>query len=129
MEFNDSLLDSLLSQAAASERLRVSYDLRNTSDDNSQRMLNALQPGTVLPIHRHPTTSETLLVLRGRLDEVFYDDGGHEMQRFHLDPACGTYGCSIPRGTWHTIEVFEPTVIFEAKDGPYSPNASEFLVG
>ena len=127
MEINSQLLEQLLQEALSSERLRVSFDLRTTPDDQSQRMLNALQPGTVLPIHRHPMTSETLVILNGCLDEVFFDDEGHETQRMHIDAAQGVYGCNIPRGTWHTIEVLEPTVIIEAKDGPYSPMASEFF--
>ena len=84
-------------------------------------MLNALEIGTVLPIHRHTTTSETQLLLRGRIDVMFYDNLGRETERFHLDPRNGKYGVNIPIGQWHNLEVLEPAVIFEAKDGPYKP--------
>ena len=121
MELNDKLLHELAQKAAASERLRMNLDLRTTSEDQSQRMLNALQPGTVLPIHRHTGSTEVVVILRGRMDEIFYDDHRRETARFHLDPAHGVYGISIPQGQWHGIEVFEPTVILECKDGAYEP--------
>ena len=121
MELNDQLLDELAARAIASERLRMNLDLRTTPDDQSQRMLNALEPGTVLPIHRHTESTEVVVVLRGRMDEVFYDDQRRETARYHLDPRQGVYGLSIPVGQWHSIEVFEPTVILECKDGAWTP--------
>lgn len=121
MLIDDNLLDDVASEARISERLRMNRDMRNSASDSSQRMLNALEIGTVLPIHRHTTTSETQLLLRGRIDVMFYDNLGRETERFHLDPRNGKYGVNIPIGQWHNLEVLEPAVIFEAKDGPYKP--------
>ena len=127
MTIDDKFLDALQGKAKESPRLRMHYDLRNTPEDQSQRILNALEPGTVLPIHRHMASSETVFLLRGRLDEIFYDGEGRETERYHLDPLKGVYGCDIPSRQWHSIEVFEPSVIIEMKDGPYRPEDSEFL--
>lgn len=121
MLIDDNLLDDVASEAKVSARLRMNRDMRNSASDSSQRMLNALEIGTVLPIHRHTTTSETQLLLRGRIDVMFYDNLGRETERFHLDPRNGKYGVNIPIGQWHNLEVLEPAVIFEAKDGPYKP--------
>jgi len=121
MLLNDELLDDLQQKAVASERLRMNLDLRTTPDDQSQRMLNALEPGTKLPIHRHTTSTEVVVVMRGCMDEIFFDDERREIARYRLDPSVGNYGLSIPQGMWHTIEVYEPTVILEAKDGAYTP--------
>ncbi len=118
-------LDALLQQAAESERRRANYDLRTSADDQSQRMLNVLLPGTQVPIHRHVETSETVIVLSGRLTEVFYDEKGGECGRYELCPAEGRYGLQIPKGMWHTVIVDEPCVIFEAKDGAYKPLSSD----
>ena len=125
MELNDQLLNELAQRACASERRRMNLDLRTSANDQSQRMLNALEPDTVLPIHRHMKSTEVVVVLRGRMDEIFYDDQGDETARHHLDPKQGVYGLSIPVGQWHGIEVFEPTVILECKDGAYEPLSPE----
>ena len=101
--------------------------MRNSCADASQRMLNALLPGTKVDIHRHPMSSESVICLCGRLDEVLYGDNGNEIGRIHISPADGLYGCQIPAGAWHTVEVFEPSVIFEAKDGRYGEDGSERL--
>lgn len=148
MKMDKAFLDGLLIQAQANPRLRQHYDLRTSPADTSQRLLNALMPGMVTPIHRHEDTSETVVCLCGRLDEVIYEevdallspltaeeaaafDRGmdaqevtqekrfREVQRIRLCPAEGQYGYQIPQGAWHTIEVMEPSVIFEAKDGAY----------
>ena len=127
MEFDKDFLGKLFEQAVANPRLRQNYDLRTSSADTSQRMLNALLPGTVVPIHRHEDTTETVVCLCGRLDEVFYKlivsaDGKREyreVQRTRLCPTEAKYGCQIPKGVWHTVEVIEPSVIFEAKGGAY----------
>ena len=129
MLLDDNLLNEVAAEAKTSERLRMNRDMRNAPADTSQRMLNALEVGTVLPIHRHTTTSETQLLLRGKIDVMFYDDLGHETQRFRLDPYNGMYGVDIPIGQWHSLEVIEPAVIFEAKDGPYKPLAPEDILG
>lgn len=142
LEIDNKFISELLSEAAENPRLRQNYDLRTSSDDNSQRMLNALLPGTVVPVHRHPHSTENVLLLHGKLVEVFYEeeragDGIEQKQdmaigrRFHetarivLDPSSGNYGCVVPAGTWHTVEVLEPSVIYEAKDGKYGEDGSE----
>ena len=108
MLIDDTLLDSLAAEAQASPRLRMNRDLRNSPADGSQRMLNALERGTQL-------------LLRGKIDVMFYDDDGRETARLRLCRDEGRYGVDIPAGTWHSLEVIEPAVIFEAKDGPYEP--------
>lgn len=143
MEINKQLLKVLFAEAKENPRLRQNFDLRTSPADTSQRMLNALLPGTVVPIHRHKDTAETVICLCGKLDEVIYeevvsyendtDDFQKEMnvqdvvrkveyrevQRIHLNPTETKYGCQVPKGAWHTVEVIEPSVIFEAKDGAY----------
>ena len=125
MELNKYLLGSLFEQAVVNPRLRQNLDLRTSSADNSQRMLNALLPGTVVPIHRHPMSTENVLILCGKLVEVFYDDNGNGTERILLDPSVGNYGCVVPKGVWHAVEVLEPSVIYEAKDGKYGEDGSE----
>ena len=132
MEFDKNFLSTLLQQAAENPRLRQNFDLRTSQADSSQRMLNAMLPETGVAIHKHDDTSETVICLYGKLDEVIYeatDSCGNateklkfkEKQRIRLDPANGKYGCQIPKGSWHSVEVIEPSVIFEAKDGAYQP--------
>ena len=135
---DNQLLDSLLEQAKSSPRLRQNFDLRTSTEDTSQRMLNALQPDTVVPIHRHTDTSETVVCLCGRLEEIIYEEVVEyvreetsrteevlrkqtfkEVSRQLLCPAEGLYGVQVPKGAWHTIRVIEPSVIFEAKDGAF----------
>lgn len=125
MEINKEFLGKLFELAAENPRLRQSYDLRTSAADNSQRILNALLPGTIVPIHRHPNSNENVLLLCGKLVEVIYDENGKEKERIHLDPIIGNYGCVIPPGAWHTVEVLEPSVIYEAKDGKYGEDGSE----
>ena len=125
MEINRDLLDNLFEQAKGNPRLRQNLDLRTSSADTSQRMLNALLPGTVVPIHRHPQSTENVFLLCGKIVEVIYDENGNEIERIHLDPTIGNYGCVIPQGAWHTVEVLEPSVIYEAKDGKYGEDGSE----
>lgn len=124
MIIDKELLNSLLTKAESNERKRINYDLRTSSNDGGQRMLNALLPGTIVPIHRHPMSNENVLLLVGKMDEVIYDNDGNEIERIHLDPANGNYGCVVPQGAWHTVEVFEPSVIYEAKDGKYGEDGS-----
>lgn len=127
MEINKELLGKLFEQAKNTPRLRQNYDLRTTADDNSQRMLNALLPGTNVPVHRHPNSTENVFLLCGKLVEVLYDEDGNEKKRIHLDPTIGNYGCVIPQGAWHTVDVLEPSVIYETKDGKYGEDGSETL--
>ena len=144
MEINKDLLNGLFEQAKGNPRLRQNLDLRTSAADTSQRMLNALLPGTVVPVHRHEDTSETVVCLCGKMDEVIYEEvvtyedaasealpmgmdaqgvmrkvEYREVQRIRLCPAEGKFGCQVPKGAWHTVVVMEPSVIFEAKDGAY----------
>ncbi len=129
IHIDKKLLDDLTEQAKASPRLRMNLDLRNTPEDNSQRMLNALEPGTPLPIHRHTNSTETVVCLRGHLREVFYNDMGEVTEIIDLAPASDCVAVNIPIGQWHTVEVLESgTVIMEMKDGPYSPIDSKDLM-
>lgn len=125
MIINDKLLDEILGRAQDSPRLRMNMDMRNSAEDMSQRMLNVLLPGTIVPIHRHRNTSETTMIIRGKLFMVFYDEMGGQIERFLLDPTIGNYGVQIPKGQWHSVEVIEPSAIFEVKDGPYTPLSPE----
>lgn len=127
MTINKEFLDGLFEKAKESERLRMNYDLRTSEDDGSQRMLNALLPGSIVPIHRHPNSNENVLLLCGKLAEVIYDAEGNETELIRLDPSVGNFGCVVPAGSWHTVEVLEPSVIYEAKDGRYGEDGSETL--
>ena len=124
MEINKDLIDKLFVEAKENPRLRQNLDLRTSAEDGSQRMLNALLPGTVVPIHRHPNSTENVFLLCGKLVEVIYDEDGNEKERILLDPVAGSYGCVVPQGAWHTVEVLEPSVIYEAKDGKYGEDGS-----
>lgn len=150
------LIDNLLNQAKTNPRLRQNYDLRNSSDDNSQRMLNALLPGTNVPIHRHPNSNEIVLLVCGKVVEILYEEVGitsergnfvnpvsssklpdesieiivgtrrfMEVGRYYMDPEVCNFGCVVPAGVWHTIEVIEPSVIYETKDGRFGEDGSE----
>lgn len=122
MIFDKEFLDAMLARAAESSRLRINHDLRNSVTDTSQRMLNALAVGTDVPIHRHEDTAETVICLCERVEEIIYErdrEAFKEGSRYLLCPHEGRYGMQVPMGAWHTINVLEPSVIFEAKDGMY----------
>lgn len=126
MKIDKELLDSLTQKAKASERLRMNLDMRTSQDDNSQRMLNALEPGTILPIHRHRFSTETVIMVRGSLKEIFYNDNGKVTDIILMQAGGECPALQIPAGQWHTVEVLETgTVIFEAKDGAYAPLSDE----
>ena len=119
---DEQLLDSVTEQAKDAERLRMNYNFHDRLDAPAQRLMNALEPGTVLPIHRHTATAETYVLLRGRIKVMYYDDDKKLVEECELNPKEGRYGVHIPKGQWHTIEVLESgSVIFEVKDGPYRP--------
>jgi cupin fold WbuC family metalloprotein len=122
-KITQGLLDSLTEKAKASERLRINLDLRDSESDGSQRMLNAIEPGSPLPIHRHRNTSETVVCLRGRLVEEFYDDLERTCtEAIELSPNGPVVALNIPAGQWHTVRVLESgTVILEMKNGAYEP--------
>lgn len=121
MIIDNNLLDEVTRQAGESPRLRMNFNLHDSLDAKAQRLVNVLLPGTILPVHRHRHTAETYVLLRGKMFVVFYDDMGAQTERFLLDTSIGNYGVQIPAGQWHTIEVIEPSAIFEVKDGPYTP--------
>ena len=123
MKITRVMLNSLTEQAKASERLRMNLDLRDSAEDTSQRMLNAIEPGSPLPIHRHQNTSETVVCLRGRLVEEFYDDLERTCtERIELSPNGPVVALNIPAGQWHTVHALESgTVILEMKNGKYEP--------
>lgn len=119
---NESLLNEVTRQAQESPRLRMNHNFHDSLDAKAQRLLNALEPGTLLPIHRHPHTAETYLLLRGKIKVLYYNDQKELMETVVLEPKSGNYGIHIPKNQWHTLEVLESgSVIFEVKDGPYTP--------
>lgn len=130
MKINIELLDYLTEQAKASPRLRMNFDLRNTPNDNSQRMLNAIEPGSQIPIHRHRKSSETVVVLRGVLREVFYNETGDKIEEIiEIKKEGDCVAINIPIDKWHSVESLESgTVILETKDGPYEAASSEELI-
>ena len=129
MLIDKNLLDQVTEQAKASERLRMNYNMHESLDAKAQRLLNALEPGTVLPIHRHNHTAETYIVLRGCINVTFYNDNKTIIEKHLVTPSQGIYGVHIPAGQWHTLEVLESgTVIFEVKDGPYAPLGKEDIL-
>ncbi len=116
------LLDTISDQAASSDRLRMNYNFHTALDAPAQRLLNALEPNTVIPIHRHQTTKETYIVLRGKIRIFIYNDDREVIEEFAVSPSLEIYGVDIPANTWHALKVEEKgTVIFEVKDGPYQP--------
>ena len=122
MVIDKKLLDSLTEQARVNPRLRQAYDLRTSPNDGSQRILNAVEPGTVLPIHRHRTTTETIVCLRGRCVQYLYDGDGEQIDAIYLAPNTDVVGMSVEVGQWHRLESLESgTVILECKDGKYEP--------
>lgn len=124
MIFDQEILDKLSSQAKTNPRLRQSLDLRTSAKDNSQRMLNALEPGTIIPIHRHINTSETMVMVRGSLMEYLYDDKGNLTCELLMKPNSEHSIIQIEKGQWHSLKCLEEgTIIFEAKDGAYRPTA------
>lgn len=154
IQIDKKLINDLFDKAVVSDRKRMNYDLRTSSNDGSQRMLNALLPGSIVPIHRHPYSNENVILLCGKVVEVIYEevddvlsgaDGMgqepllvslkgedvtagrrlREVKRVLLDSAADCYGCVVPKGAWHTVEVLAPSVIYEAKDGKYGEDGSE----
>ena len=129
MLIDTNLLDTLSAQAKVSPRLRMNYDLRNTPDDQSQRMLNALEPGTVMPIHRHQHTSETVVVLRGKVRWLYYNDQGQLTESILVEADGDIRGLSVPKGQWHSLECLESgSVILETKDGAWEAMKEENMM-
>lgn len=130
MKITQALLDTLTEKAKASPRLRINYDLRNSTEDGSQRMLNAIEPGSVFPIHRHRKTSETMVCLRGKLVVEYYEEQERTCTEvIELSPNGSVMALNIPAGQWHTVRALESgTVILEMKDGPYEPLGEEDIL-
>ena len=127
MIISQEILNELTAKAKASERLRANLDLRNSADDQSQRMLNALEPGTVMPIHRHKGSSETCVCIRGHFEEYFYDEQGNLTDIIDMIP--GGVVLNIEKGQWHSLKCLESgTVLLEAKDGSYTPLGPEDIL-
>lgn len=122
IKIDNTILDNLSAQAKTNPRLRQSLDLRTTPDDQSQRMLNALEPGTVMPIHRHRNSSETMVMIRGSLMEYLYDDEGNLIEEILMKPNSANSIIQLEKGQWHSLKCLElDIIIFEAKDGAYEP--------
>ena len=122
-------LDRVSMGAKESPRLRMNHNFHTSPDAKAQRLINALAPGTEVPVHRHRHTGETYFLIRGALKVMFHADSGEVTEEFYLNPAEGNYGVHIPAGTWHSLDVLEEdSVIFEVKDGPYMPIAEEDIL-
>ena len=129
MLIDKKLLEKVTKRAKASDRLRMNYNLHDSLDAKVQRLLNAMEPGTLLPVHRHRHTAETYIVLRGCIRVMFYNDEQVLTGEFRLSALDEVYGVHIPARQWHTLEVMESgTVIFEVKDGPYAPLQPEDII-
>lgn len=129
MKFDNHFLDTLTEKAKASPRLRMHHDLRDTTEDPCMRMLNALEPGTVVPIHRHSETSEDVICIRGCVEEVLYDAEGNEVERYRLQPGTECMACHVPMNQYHTCVSLESrSVIIEFKNGKYDPVTTEIFL-
>ncbi len=126
MLVDDKLLDDLSAQAKASPRLRMNFNFHQSLDDKCHRILNAVEPGTDIPIHRHPDKDESFVILRGKVRSTTYNDDGSVIDSVILSQEDGIYGVDIPKGVWHNLKSPESTtVIFECKAGPYVPHEEE----
>lgn len=129
MIIDKDLLDQVSSQAKYSPRLRMNYNFHQSLDEKCHRFLNAVEPGTVVEIHRHPAKDETFVLLRGRVVVKTYNDDGSAIESIELCPEDGKYGVNIPKGVWHNLEATEPnSVFFECKEGPYAPHDQEGIL-
>lgn len=130
MIVGESLLDEVTSRAKASPRLRMNYNFHQSLDEKCHRFLNAVEPGTVISIHRHPTKDESFVVLKGRVRLTTYHDDGSVLESVVLCPEEGLYGVNIPKGVWHTLESLESgSVVFECKEGPFVEHEVEGVMG
>lgn len=125
---DESLLSRVGKEAQESPRLRKNYNFHQSLDDRCHRFLNALLPGTVIPIHHHPTKDESFILLKGKVRVLTYDDDGNVLEDVVLSQADGRYGVDIPKNTWHTIEVIDNAILFEVKEGPFIPHEQEGIL-
>lgn len=129
MVIDEKLLDQVSIQAKESTRLRMNYNFHQSLDDKCHRMLNAVEPGTEVPIHRHPTKDESFVILRGKVRSTTYNDDGSIIDSVVLSQEDGVYGVDIPKGIWHKLESLEPnSVIFECKEGPFVPHEEDGIL-
>ena len=129
MLLDQALLDKVSAEAKESPRLRMNFNLHESLDSKVQRLFNAMEPGTVVPIQRHQNTAETMLLVRGKMNVYFHNQVGDITETFVLSPKDGVYGVHIPKGQWHSVEVLESgTVMFEVKEGPYAPLSNEDII-
>ena len=129
MIITEELLNNISSQAKESPRLRMNYNLHESLDAKVQRLFNAMEPGTIIPIQRHQNTAETLMLVRGKMKVVLYNDNKNIIEEAILSHESGNYGVHIPEGVWHCVEILEPgTVMFEVKEGPYEPLKPEDMM-
>ena len=126
---DNNLIDSVVAQAKESPRLRMNYNFHESLDDKCHRLLNALEPGTVVPVHRHPTKDESFVILRGKIRVNTYNDAGEVTESVVLSPADGKYGVDIAKNVWHGVECLESgSVIFEVKEGPFVPRDKDGIL-
>ena len=129
MIIDNNLLDKVSAKAKVSPRLRMNYNFHQNLDEKCHRFLNAVEPGTVVEIHRHPTKDETFVLLRGRVVVYTYNDDGSVSERIELNPNEGRYGVNIPNGVWHKVESLEScSVFFECKEGPFVPHEEDGIL-
>lgn len=128
MVIDSKLLDSVSEKAKASPRLRMNFNFHLSIDEKCHRFLNAVEPGTMVDIHRHPAKDEAFVLLRGRVRVNTFNDDGSIIESIELSPDDGRYGVNIPKGVWHNLESLEMnSVFFECKEGPYSPEDQELM--
>jgi len=129
MVIDKKLLDEVSEQAKSSPRLRMNFNFHQGLDEKCHRFLNAVEPGTEVPIHKHPTKDETFVLLRGRVRVNTYNDDGSIIESIELSPNNGRYGVNIPKGVWHKLEcIEEDSVIFECKEGPFVPHEKDGIL-
>lgn len=129
MLLNEDIITRVTQRAQASTRLRMNYNLHESFEDSVQRMFNALEPGTEIPVARHPNSNETLIMVRGRLRVLIYDDNKNVIEDVIIAPNTDNIGYHIPKGTWHTVQSLEHgTVCFETREGPYEPVVEENIL-
>ncbi len=128
MVIDDKVLDELSEKAKASPRLRMNLNFHQSLDEKCHRFLNAIEPGSMVPIHHHPTKEESFILLKGKLRVTTYNDDGTVIESLILNPLEGRYGVNIGKNVWHTIEALESSVIFECKDGPFVPHEVEGIL-
>lgn len=128
MVIDSKILDELTASAKASARLRMNLNFHQSLDEKCHRFLNALEPGTAVPVHHHPTKDETFIVIRGRVRLITYSDDGEVIESVVLCPEEGRFGVNIPRNVWHTLECLESAILFECKEGPFVPHEDEGIL-